>query len=611
MVIRQNRRVEPSLAEIAERVPGRLQPWELAVFVAAGVLLCAAICLFVASTLSFHALRAATLSSIPPGYENRFTPALFSKIIFGLRLLAAAFSVSALFTALFAGILSRMLLRAVRDLNELNQRLRTMAHSLLNDPPGHIFSLAAVLIWGIALRLAFFNEPIRNDEAYSFMHYASRPIYVGLAYYTANNHLLNTLLMHVSTSVFGASVWALRLPTLFAGILILPVTYVVVRLYCGSTAALLATALASASSPLIEYSFNARGYSLGTLFFLVMIALIGFDRRQTSRGAWIVLPIAAALSLYSVPTMLYGVAGVFIYLLLRRSASRRTLIAMVWTAFLAFVLYSPVLATVGLSAFSSNQLTTPLPRNQWLPEFTREIASLWRYWHLDVPTLVSVLIAVGAIIALLFKRTLRVPPMIILLCVAISACLLLRVQRLVIPRRSWLFLLPLYFGAAAAGWSIVTRNLRFARQFLATLSLAVAGWMGWTVLVTKSLRHSGPEAAGPRSVEPVAVSDAPYLLHGAQFICSDYFDSGLDFEMEVHRIPYRPSPNGGLLIVTPAGASPQRTLQLAGTPKDDVLSLHKIAHYQDADVYAARRAPALPFIPRGSTAMGVFTESGN
>jgi hypothetical protein len=135
--------------------------------------------------------------------------------------------------------------------------------------------------------------------------------------------------------------------------------------------------------------------------------------------------------------------------------------------------------------------------------------------------------------------------------------------------------------------------------------------MGWTVLVTKSLRHSGLEAAGPRSVEQIAVGDRPYLLHGAQFICSDYFDSGLDFEMRVHKIPYRPSHTGELLIVTPAGASPQRTLQLAGLSETDALAIHKIARYEDADVYAAKRGPALPFTPRGSTAMGVFTEAGN
>jgi hypothetical protein len=135
--------------------------------------------------------------------------------------------------------------------------------------------------------------------------------------------------------------------------------------------------------------------------------------------------------------------------------------------------------------------------------------------------------------------------------------------------------------------------------------------MGCTVLTAKSLRHSGIEAAGPRSVEQIALASRPYLLEGAQFICSDYFDSGLDFEMHVHGIPYRPSRTGELLIVTPAGASPFRTLHLAGFSDASVQSLRQIGHYSDADVYTASRNSRVPFIPRGSTEMGVFTEAGD
>lgn len=312
---------------------------KLVIWFGAGVLVYMTASLLAVSTSSFQTLRATVLSCVPPGYEDRFTPALFSKIIFALRFFSAVFGVSALLIVFFARRLSRILLSKVRDLRELGQELWTLAYSLRNDPPGHVLSLIAVLIWGIALRLAFLGEPIRNDEAYSFMHYASRPIAVGLTYYTANNHLLNTLLMHFSTAMFGASAWAVRLPTLIAGILIVPATYAVVRLYHGSRPALLAAAFAGASSPLIEYSFNARGYTLGALFFLLMTMLIGFDGRKGSRGMWIVLPVTAALALYSVPTMLYGVAGIFLYLLLRRSALRQVVITMISTAVFTLILY--------------------------------------------------------------------------------------------------------------------------------------------------------------------------------------------------------------------------------------------------------------------------------
>ncbi len=579
-------------------------------WIAAGVCVTAAVCLFAISALSFETLRGVALSSIPPGYEDRFTPALFAKISFGLRFLGTVLCLCAVAMVVFAERLNRMLHQTARDLGAFGREMRTAARSLRHDPRFRVIALVAVVSWGILLRLAFFAEPIRNDEAYSFMHYASRPIYVGLSYYSANNHLLNTLLMHISTSLFGASVWTVRLPTLIAGILIVPATYAAVRLYHGPGAALLAAALASASSPLIEYSFNARGYSLGTLFFLLMIIMIGLERGG-SAGARIILPIAAALALYAVPTMVYGVAGAFLYLLVLEPGRSRTFVSMIWTAILSLALYAPTLATVGLSSITSNQWTAPVPRELLLGAFTQEAASLWRYWNIDLPVLASVVVAVGAIATLLFRKTLRLPPAAILLSVVLAACVLLSIQRVVPPRRSWLFLLPLYFGAAGAGWSMIVRKVRFAEQLMPAVALILAAWMGGTVLSAKSLRHSGIEAAGPRSVEPIVIGAKQYLLQGAQFICSDYFDSGLDFEMRVHRIPYEPTPTGELLIVTPAGASPERTLELAGFLPGEAVSVRKIAHYQDADVYVADRGPTLPFRPRGSSEMGVFTASGD
>ena len=589
----------------------RLQRVRLIIWFVAAIFFCAACFLFAASTLSFQVSRSLALSAIPPGYADRFTPDLFIHIVTGMRFCAAAIGLCALLGIVFAAPLSRRILGGLEDLSNLDKEMWAALRSLRYDPPLHLISLFAVLLWGTLLRLAFLREPIRNDEAYNFMHYASRPLYVALTYYTTNNHPLNTLLMHISTGVFGASVWAVRLPTLIAGILIIWLSYAAVRLLHGRDAALLTAALVSASSPLIEYSFNARGYSLGTLFFLIAVIMVVFQRRAKSQATWILLPIAVALAIYSVPTMLYGIAGIFLYLLLRRVELRLTMFAMIWTAGLTALLYSPTLATVGVTAITNNKWVTPIGRAAWPSEFAHEIASLWRYWNLDLPLVPGVFIVFGLIAALFLFVTRRWPPLAILLCTIVAACCLMAVQSLVLPRRSWLFLLPLYFGAAAAGWTALLPKTQLARRALAILSLVLAAWMGSTVLAKKSLRHSGIEAAGPRSVESIVLASKPELLRGAQFICNDYFDSGLDFEMRIHRVPYQPSPGGDLLIVTPAGSPPQRTLQLAGLSDNDVQSIRKIAHYSDADEYLARRGPALPFTPRGTTEMGVFTESGN
>ena len=575
-------------------------------WLAAVLCIAAAIACLFASNISFTSARAIVVSAVPPGYEDRFTPGLYRKMVLGLRLLGAGLPVVALGLVFVSKPLARLLDSAFRSVTvtvvEIGDEIPRTRDGLV-----HLSACAAVFIWAVWLRLFFFQEPVRKDEAYSYLYYASRPLFVGLTYYTANNHLLNTFLMHCSTSLFGLSLWSVRLPTVIAGILLLPATYIAVRLYHGKNAALLASALIAASSPLIEYSFNARGYGFGALFMILMVLMIGMATVRASNGGWILLPVMAALALYSVPTMVYGVAGAFLYLLLSRSAWRRTLIAMTATGALSVLFYAPVFATVGLSAMTNNKWTAAVPRNLWWPLFQKEIGSLWKYWNMDVPPFIVFLIVWGFLLNLASRKAVRLPPWALFALIVVVACVLVPIQGIVPPRRVWLFLLPLWLSSAGAGGMILIRASKHEDRATAILALIVSFWMGANVLNAKSLRHSGIESVGGRSSEAIVLAVKDRLAHGAQFICSDFFDSPLDFEMTLHHIPYAPSPLGDLLIVTPKGKSPARTLELASIPENEVIGIHQIGSYEDEDVYAAKRGPGLPFVPRGTTEMGAFT----
>ena len=60
---------------------------------------------------------------------------------------------------------------------------------------------------------------MRFDEAFTFLRFASQPLLEGLTTYAEpNNHLFHTLLVHISTSLFGDQPWAIRLPALLAGV---------------------------------------------------------------------------------------------------------------------------------------------------------------------------------------------------------------------------------------------------------------------------------------------------------------------------------------------------------------------------------------------------------
>src|SRR5690606_35151262 len=92
-------------------------------------------------------------------------------------------------------------------------RQRSMITPAATDPPLETAAAeqeqrhSSWLVWlivavALGLRLAHINDPVAYDEAYTYLNFASRPWYEAIGdYNSTNNHLLNTLLMHVSTRI--------------------------------------------------------------------------------------------------------------------------------------------------------------------------------------------------------------------------------------------------------------------------------------------------------------------------------------------------------------------------------------------------------------------------
>ena len=80
-----------------------------------------------------------------------------------------------------------------------------------------------ITLIGALGRVGYLWQPMRVDEATTFLEFVSRPLLLGLSYYPApNNHILHTLLGHFVVSVFGMEPWAVRLVAFLAGVLMIP-----------------------------------------------------------------------------------------------------------------------------------------------------------------------------------------------------------------------------------------------------------------------------------------------------------------------------------------------------------------------------------------------------
>lgn len=158
------------------------------------------------------------------------------------------------------------------------------------------------------------------------------------------------LVQRVSTDLFGASLWALRLPMWLAGSLAPPLAYCVARRLLGTAAGLLA-ATALALDPLhVFHSHFARAYTLGVLLALGLVYALArvLEAPASARRWWLAVAASAGLLPYVhltlasfVVSVAAGAGAVTLFDARARAARRPLLLGFVGGLLLTIVLYLP------------------------------------------------------------------------------------------------------------------------------------------------------------------------------------------------------------------------------------------------------------------------------
>ncbi len=151
------------------------------------------------------------------------------------------------------------------------------------DISGRTAMLGLLLTTMLAMFLRIFGitSDLWLDEIAIIVDYRDvSPLGVLLTYIKPNNHLLNTELVKLMTSLAGEQEWAVRLPAVFFGVATIPVMYWVARPAAGRLASLCAALLLAVSYHHIFFSQNSRGYSSYLLFSLLATGCLvrGLDR---------------------------------------------------------------------------------------------------------------------------------------------------------------------------------------------------------------------------------------------------------------------------------------------------------------------------------------------
>src|SRR5688572_10192259 len=229
--------------------------------------------------------------------------------------------------------------------------------------------LGVITLVGFFLRIIDLNQSIAYDEAYTFVHFASRPFKHMLADYSApNNHIFHTILVGIAYRLLGGQPWVLRLPAFIAGLLMIPAMYLTARRFFSQHQALAAAGLVAVIPLFINYSVNGRGYTMLVLFALLLANFAAILVIQQSKPALFAFTITAALGFYTIPIFLYPMAGiclwvVFTYVFIRAPWKEKLqrlgefLGACLLAGLLTLVLYSPVVVFgSGLSSIVGNEI---------------------------------------------------------------------------------------------------------------------------------------------------------------------------------------------------------------------------------------------------------------
>src|SRR5262249_318850 len=147
------------------------------------------------------------------------------------------------------------------------------------------------------------------DEVLTLTHYARPALGMILTSFPdQNQHMLYSVLGHISLDCFGESAWALRLPAVLFGVASIWALYALGGRIASRTEALLAAAMMTVSYHHVWFSQNARGYT-GLLFFTLLSTWLFVRGLRAGRWPlWGGYAVSVALGFWVHLTMLFVAA---------------------------------------------------------------------------------------------------------------------------------------------------------------------------------------------------------------------------------------------------------------------------------------------------------------
>lgn len=346
--------------------------------------------------------------------------------------------------------------------------------------------LLIIVAAGFAVRLAYINRTMRYDETYTWLGFASKPLFYVLTRYDApNNHIFHSFLVHISTALLGTAPWAIRLPSFLAGCLAPVATYFLAEQLAGSRRGLIAAALVAACPMLIEYSVNARGYTISAFLVAIMTMAGVAARRSGNILAFAVFVVSAWIGVWTLPTVIMALAGAGLWFACslrtahrttRRVLARRALLSAAILGGLIAASYAPVVIVTGFNQLANNKFVSPRSWTTFLNLNSTELGYFSRYIFYGAPLEPAIPILAGLCAFLIFGRKTVLWGVVAAMCGGAAVFIL---GRQMVPfARVYLMYVPLLAAVLAHGVASLFDSLARSPSWLhrsSAIALACVG----------------------------------------------------------------------------------------------------------------------------------------
>lgn len=269
----------------------------------------------------------------------------------------------------------------------------------------HFLFLMLVLTAAVVSVYYALALPVSFDEACTYILFTREGFIKTVTNYPApNNHVFYSILTGFSSIFpFGNILFKIRVTSIIINIFSILALYKFAITFFSRKFGLLLVAFYSCIFLTVYYSYMARGYGLVNLLFIACLyytfKIINGDER---RNNFLFLGLFSVLGLYTIPTFIYPVVSLCLYIILmKRQLFWTTVQTGIGIILTTLLLYSPIIYNCGLKSIIDNPYVHPM-------EFIPTLKSIPYYFLFTIQEITGiygtvVVIAIGISLYLILK----------------------------------------------------------------------------------------------------------------------------------------------------------------------------------------------------------------